>query len=75
MFSPGSIVRSRDPRDDSEIFYVVVEGGIEHRTGRCSKVAEVGNEKIEVYRLDRFLSSADAEVALLVQEASGEARP
>lgn len=74
MFSSGTIVKSRDPRDDAEMFYVVIEGTIRHRTGLCSKIAEMGNEEVEVYRLDRFLTDASAEVAENVRAAEEEAR-
>lgn len=74
MFSPGTIVRSRDPRDDAEMFYVVIEGTIRHRTGMCSLIAEMGQEEVEVYRLDRFLVDASAEVAEHVRVAEEHAK-
>jgi hypothetical protein len=66
----GSMVHSCDTRDDPETFYVVVETNINTLSGPAHIIAIPGEEEFtRCYRLARFLSSCDSEIAAEVAAA------
>jgi hypothetical protein len=74
MIEKGTIVHSLDTRDDREVYFVVLETGVPTRAGMTCKIAECGREEEHVYRQDRLLREADAEIRAEVDAAKAEAR-
>jgi hypothetical protein len=63
-FTLGQFVKSLDPRDDHDLFFVVVETGVQHLTEPASAITLPGDdERRAVYRFDRLLASASREIA------------
>lgn len=72
----GEIVRSKDTRDDPEMFYVVLETDVRMNNPDrlVTKIAECGREERGMYRTPRLLVSAEDDVQRLVLEANRLAR-
>lgn len=74
MFKIGQAVHSKDPRDDGDIFYVILEYVPQVAGKDAYKIGEAGREEHFLYRRPRMLFDAEPEIKYLVHEANRLAR-